>query len=66
MIPFSVTVDISIGDFACGTNEILEILWPRVVSLIQRSKPKYEGKRKEQDKSPSVILYSRRNQDPKL
>jgi hypothetical protein len=45
MIPFSVAVDISIGDFACGTNEILEILWPRVVSLIQRSKPKCEGKR---------------------
>ena len=45
MIPFAVTVDISIGDFPCGTNEILEILWPRVVSLIQRSKPKCEGKK---------------------
>jgi hypothetical protein len=65
MIPFSVTVDISIGDFACGTNEILEILWPRAVSLIQRSKPKCEGKReKSKIESPSVIRYSRRNQDP--
>jgi hypothetical protein len=30
VIPSSLTVDIGIGDFSSSTNEILEILWPKL------------------------------------